>query len=73
MTKPADTHLNSTVIDDLSLAKIIDMGFSMDMARNALVITRGQLEEALNLLISSPDRSVPLNMDKILFYFKHLL
>lgn len=39
-------------IDDQSLAKLIDMGFEPHLARNALIISRGSLEEASNLLAS---------------------
>ena len=44
------------VLDDSSLAHIMEMGFSAEMARNALIITRGDVPEAINLLLSSPDR-----------------
>ena len=43
-------------VDDHRLAQIVEMGFSTEMSRNALIITRGNFEEALNLLISSPER-----------------
>ena len=43
-------------VDDHNLAQIVEMGFSTEMGTNALIITRGNFEEALNLLISSPER-----------------
>ena len=42
-----------TGVDDTSLAKLVEMGFTLEMARNALIISRGDMGEATQLLISS--------------------
>ncbi|XP_041368410.1 uncharacterized protein LOC121382844 [Gigantopelta aegis] len=44
-----------TRMDDLALAQIVEMGFSSEVSRNALVITDGNVEEAINLLITNPE------------------
>ena len=49
--------LSSAVSDD-SLAHLMSMGFPLDLARNALSMTGENIEEAINLLISAPDRWV---------------
>ena len=43
------------VVDDSLLAKLMDMGYNCEMARNALIITRNDLDEAVNLLICNAD------------------
>jgi uncharacterized UBP type Zn finger protein len=41
--------------DPKALSQIMDMGFSVDMARNALVMSRWDVTEAINLLLQNPD------------------
>ena len=41
---------------DGALAELLTMGFEVDLAQNALVITRGNVSEAVNLLVSNPSR-----------------
>ncbi|CAH1796120.1 unnamed protein product [Owenia fusiformis] len=38
-----------------SINSIVEMGFARDVTRNALVIARGNIDEALNLLVTSPE------------------
>lgn len=42
-------------VDDSQLAKLAEMGYPVEMARNALIITRNNLEEAVNILVSNTD------------------
>ena len=51
----SEVQVTHPPVDDHKLAQIVDMGFTAEMAKNALIITRGNFEEALNLLLSSPD------------------
>ncbi|XP_066273404.1 protein mono-ADP-ribosyltransferase PARP6-like isoform X3 [Branchiostoma lanceolatum] len=43
-------------IHDRHVAQLVDMGFTVEMARNALFMTRNNLEEAINLLLTQPER-----------------
>ena len=43
-------------VDDKALSQLLDMGFPLETSRNALTITRGNMDEATNLLVSSPER-----------------
>ncbi|KAK2172279.1 hypothetical protein NP493_975g04066 [Ridgeia piscesae] len=42
-------------ISDDALAQILSMGFPMDLAQTALIMTQGDTERAVNLLVSDPD------------------
>ena len=44
--------------DDEALAQMMEMGFSSEISRNALIITHGNIEEAINLLMTNPERWV---------------
>ncbi|KAK6179519.1 hypothetical protein SNE40_011853 [Patella caerulea] len=43
------------VVDDHALSQIVDMGFSVDLARNSLIIARGDVQDALNFLVTNTD------------------
>ncbi|XP_064607545.1 protein mono-ADP-ribosyltransferase PARP6-like [Liolophura sinensis] len=59
---PASGCIDYSTIDDASLAHLVDMGFSMEASRNALIITRGEVSEATDLLLSNPDRCENVNI-----------
>ena len=44
-----------SAISDDALAQILSMGFPMDLAQTALIMTQGDTERAVNLLVSDPD------------------
>ena len=46
--------LTEQSVNPQHVTNLMDMGFSASMARNALVISRGDVEESLNLLLSNP-------------------
>ena len=50
-------------IDDEALSTVMGLGFSAELARNALIITRGNIEEASNLLLNSPESCSDLTLD----------
>lgn len=50
-------------VNDESLSKIMSLGFSAELARNALIITRGNIVEASNLLLSDPESCTDLSLD----------
>lgn len=50
-------------VDDESLSTLMSLGFSAELARNALIITRGSVEEASNLLLSNPESCTDLTLD----------
>lgn len=50
-------------VDDASLSILMGLGFSAELARNALIITRGSVEEASNLLLSNPESCTDLTLD----------
>ncbi|XP_041368398.1 protein mono-ADP-ribosyltransferase PARP6-like [Gigantopelta aegis] len=49
-------------MNDEALAQIVEMGFSSEVSRNALVITHGNVQEAINLLITNPESCTELDM-----------
>lgn len=51
------------LVDDESLSTLMGMGFSAELARNALIITKGSIEEASNLLLSNPESCTDLSLD----------
>ena len=55
MPQRANSDEGVQAMDDSLLAKLMDMGYNCDMARNALIITRNNLDEAVNLLICNAD------------------
>ena len=50
-------------VDDESLSTVMNLGFSAELARNSLIITRGNIEEASNLLLSNPESCSDLTLD----------
>ena len=50
-------------VDDESLSTVMGLGFSAELARNALIITRGEIEEASNLLLSNPESCTDITLD----------
>lgn len=60
-TIPADKKIDSIskdvisdIISDESVAKLFDLGFEPDLARNALIITHGDIDEATRMILESP-------------------
>ncbi|KAL5005203.1 hypothetical protein ScPMuIL_018659 [Solemya velum] len=51
-------------VDDSKLSQIMEMGFSSEIARNALIITRGDVQEATNLLLCHPESCTDLEVGK---------
>ena len=45
-------------VDDEDLAHMVEMGFSLEVSRNALIVTQGNVEQALNLVMNQTDRYV---------------
>ena len=50
-------------VDDASLSTVMGLGFSAELARNALIITRGEVQEASNLLLSNPESCTDITLD----------
>ena len=50
------TDIISEILKDEAIAKLVDMGFEADLARNALIITHGNIDEASRLILDSPNK-----------------
>lgn len=48
------TDLISEIVKDEAVARLVSLGFEPDLARNALIITHGDIEEATRLILDSP-------------------
>ncbi|XP_071110322.1 protein mono-ADP-ribosyltransferase PARP6-like [Haliotis cracherodii] len=59
MTLPAESKDDKDPdpfrVEDDAIAQVVEMGFSPEVARNALIITRGNVQEALNLVLTNPE------------------
>lgn len=44
------------MIEDKDLARIMEIGFSAEQARDALILSRGDFLEAINYLFANKDR-----------------
>ena len=50
-----DTAVNAALlVSDEQIAKLVETGFDAVMSRNALIITHGDIEAAMNLILNSP-------------------
>ncbi|KAL3886417.1 hypothetical protein ACJMK2_026414 [Sinanodonta woodiana] len=63
MNLASSLEITNLLVQDKDLAALMDIGFSMEIARNALIITRGNLTDATNLLLNNPETCSDLGYD----------
>ncbi|XP_045183345.2 protein mono-ADP-ribosyltransferase PARP6-like [Mercenaria mercenaria] len=56
------TDIISEIVRDEAIAKLVNLGFEPDLARNALIITHGNIEEATRLILESPHECTEENI-----------
>ncbi|KAK3597912.1 hypothetical protein CHS0354_042250 [Potamilus streckersoni] len=58
-------EITNLLVQDKDLAALMELDFSMEIARNALIITRGNLTDATNLLLNNPETCTDLGYDTV--------
>jgi poly [ADP-ribose] polymerase 6/8 len=57
------TDIISELVQDSDIAHLVSMGFEPDLARNALIITRGNIDEASKLILENPIKCAEGNVE----------
>ncbi|XP_077988704.1 protein mono-ADP-ribosyltransferase PARP6-like [Glandiceps talaboti] len=52
----------SVSVDESMIAKVTEMGFSSDVAHRALIVTRSNIDEAVNLLLNQPESVIDVQI-----------
>ncbi|XP_070542416.1 protein mono-ADP-ribosyltransferase PARP6-like [Ptychodera flava] len=58
--QPQFSH--SVSVDDGMIHKVTDMGFSAEVAHKALIVTRSNIDEAVNLLLNQPESIIDVQI-----------